>query len=182
MGGSFDPIHVGHLRAAESARVALGLERVVFMPAGLPPHRAGAAAGAHDRLVMAELATASHPRFVCSALEVRREGRSYTVDTLAELLREAPGTEWTLILGTDAYAELATWKEPDRLLGMCRLAVVDRPGWVRPSSGPPAAEVPSSELLVSSTWIRAELKEGRSVRYLVPEPVVDYICKRGLYR
>jgi nicotinate-nucleotide adenylyltransferase len=182
MGGTFDPIHYGHLRAAENARQELGLDQVVFMPTGEPPHRPGARASGGDRLRMTELAVSSHADFVVSDLEVQREGRSYTVETLEELHEQRPDVRWTLILGSDAYAEMATWRQPGRVLELASLAVVARPGTPLPQGGPPAVAVSSSELLISSTRIRAELKEGRSVRYLVPDAVLDHIAQRGLYR
>ena len=181
MGGTFDPIHLGHLRAAENARVALGLDRVVFMPSACPPHREATTASSRDRLAMVELATSSHDRFGVSDLEVQRDGRSYTFETLEALTSQWPDVRWTLILGTDAYADFGTWREPQRVLQLARLAVVGRPG-VAASGGPEAASVPSSELPISSTRIRTELKEGRSVRYLVPDSVLDYIAQRDLYR
>ena len=182
MGGTFDPIHVGHLRAAENARQDLGLDEVVFMPSGEPPHRPGTRASAHDRMVMTRLAISGHPVFVGSDLEVQREGRSYTVETLEALHEQRPDVSWTLILGSDAYAEMGTWRQPERVLELARLGVVMRPGAPLPGNVPPSATVSSTEILVSSTRIRSELKEGRSVRYLVPDSVLDYITSRGLYR
>ena len=181
MGGTFDPLHIGHLRAAENARLALGLERVVFMPAGSPPHRAGASASAADRYTMVALGTAGHPFFDASDLEVHLEGPSYTVNTLNALRERRPGVRYTLILGSDAYAEIGSWHRLPEVLGQAELAVVARPGVPIPP-GPAATAVPSSEIPLSSTFIRSELKEGRSVRYLVPDAVMDYIEKRGLYR
>jgi nicotinate-nucleotide adenylyltransferase len=189
MGGTFDPIHLGHLRAAENAREGLGLDEVRFLPAQVPPHRAAPASSARDRYAMVVLATALNPRFVADDLELRREGPSYTVDTVARLRDERPGDEIVLIVGSDTFPELATWKDHDRIFGMCTVAVVSRPG-----DGPPrraaAAEsradgvrrVPGPGLDVSATDIRRRVKEGLSIRYLVPESVADYIAKRGLYR
>src|SRR3989442_8783637 len=128
MGGTFDPIHLGHLRAAENAREALGLDRVAFLPSGAPPHRAGPLSSALDRFAMVCLATAAHPHFLAWDTEVRRPGPSYTVDTVKALLDERPGDAFVMIVGSDTYPEMATWREPERLFGLCAVAVVDRPG------------------------------------------------------
>lgn len=127
MGGMFDPIHFGHLRAAENAREALGLDQVTFVPAAVPPHRAAPTASAIDRYAMVALATANHPRFVPWDGEIRRDGPSYTVDTAEALLGENPGAALTLIVGADNLALLPQWKEPARLLALCTVAVVGRP-------------------------------------------------------
>jgi nicotinate-nucleotide adenylyltransferase len=191
MGGTFDPIHLGHLRAAENAREGLGLDEVRFVPAQVPPHRAAPASSARDRYAMVVLATALNPRFVADDLELRREGPSYTVDTIARLRDERPGDAFVLIVGSDTFPELATWKDHDRLLHMCTVAVVTRPEEGRDEGGlPPAraraeggvSRVTGPGLAVSATDVRRRVKEGLSIRYLVPETVADYIAKRGLYR
>jgi nicotinate-nucleotide adenylyltransferase len=184
MGGTFDPIHLGHLRAAENAREGLGLDEVRFLPAQVPPHRAAPASPARDRYAMVALATALNPRFVADDLELRREGPSYTVDTIARLRDERPGDAVVLIVGSDTFPELPTWKDHDRLLRMCTIAVVTRPvdGREDGARGQEGARVPGPGLAVSATDIRRRVKEGLSIRYLVPETVADYIAKRGLYR
>jgi len=183
MGGTFDPIHLGHLRAAENAREGLGLDEVRFVPAQVPPHRAAPASSARDRYAMVALATALNPHFVADDLELRREGPSYTVDTLARLRDERPADAVVLIVGSDTFPELPTWKDHDRLLEMCTIAVVTRPEDGRAEGDPPpAGRVPGPGLAVSATDIRRRVKEGLSIRYLVPETVADYIAKRGLYR
>ena len=187
MGGTFDPIHFGHLRAAENAREALDLDVVRFVPASVPPHRPGAAGSALDRYAMVALATAAHPSFVVSDVEIRRDGPSYTADTLAALRSAAPHEELYLIVGSDTFPEIRTWRDPDRILSLCRLAVVHRPGEVRQAEAPefPAERVfwvEGAGLHVSATDIRRRVREGHSVRYLVPDGVADYIRKRGLYR
>lgn len=188
MGGTFDPIHVGHLRAAENAREGLGLDEVRFLPAQVPPHRAAPATSARDRFAMVALATALHPRFVADDLELRREGPSYTVDTIARFRDERPGDDVVLIVGSDTYPELCTWKEHERLFRMCTVAVVTRPDDGRAERAVPEAPAPGvrrvagAGLAVSATDIRRRVKEGLSIRYLVPETVADYIAKRGLYR
>jgi nicotinate-nucleotide adenylyltransferase len=187
MGGTFDPIHLGHLRAAECAREALGLDRVVFVPAGSPPHRPGPAAPALDRFAMAALAAAAHRPFAASDLELRREGPSYTVDTVAALLAERPSS-LCLIVGSDTFGEMPTWRDAERIFAACHVAVVPRPGEEgRAAASSPFASSAGVSLLagptlpISASEVRAQLRQGRSVRYLVPDAVADYIEKRGLY-
>ncbi|HWX25041.1 MAG TPA: nicotinate-nucleotide adenylyltransferase [Vicinamibacteria bacterium] len=185
MGGTFDPIHLGHLRAAEVAREGLGLDRVAFVPAGVPPHRTGPRASAEDRLAMVSLATAGHPSFVVADLELRREGPSYTVDTIKELRRAHPGDEIVLIVGSDNVSEIASWKESAELLSSCRVAVVVRPGEEPPPSSfpqPAWERLEGLTLALSATEVRESISRGRSVRYLLPESVFEYIETRGLYR
>jgi nicotinate-nucleotide adenylyltransferase len=182
LGGTFDPIHLGHLRAAETAREGLGLERVAFVPAGVPPHRGAPQASAIDRYAMAALATACQPAFVVSDMELCREGPSYTVDTLRAWRRARPEDELVLLLGSDAYAEMSGWREVDALRALCEVAVLARPGEAREPGGTGALRLAGPALDVSSSEIRSRVAQGRSVRYLVPEAVADYITKRGLYR
>jgi nicotinate-nucleotide adenylyltransferase len=186
MGGTFDPIHLGHLRAAESAREALRLDEVAFVPAGVPPHRPGPRSSGLDRYAMVSLATAGHRAFVASDAELRREGASYTVDTVAEMLEARPGIALVLIVGSDAFGEMASWKDPERLFSLCGVAVVTRPGEATPPRALPGAprveRIDGPGLAVSATAVRQRVSEGRSVRYLVPDAVADYIAKRGLYR
>jgi nicotinate-nucleotide adenylyltransferase len=186
MGGTFDPIHLGHLRAAENAREALALERVLFVPAGLPPHKpAGALSSATDRFAMVALAAATHPLFVPADLEIRRDGPSYTAETLTELARERPEDELYLIVGADTLPEMSTWREPERVFSLCTVAVAARPGGNDGKGTAPAGArvvaVPGPGLGVSATTVRQRVREGQSVRYLVPDAVADYIAKRRLY-
>jgi nicotinate-nucleotide adenylyltransferase len=186
-GGTFDPVHLGHLRAAETAREAMGLDLVAFLPAAVPPHRGAPLSAAADRLAMARLATASHPRFEAWDAELRRTGPSYTVETVSSLLSERPSDSLVLVVGADTWPEIATWREPERLLSLVEVAVVDRPGYpaVEPVAPFPGvrgvrrAEGPS--LPVSATAIRERARRGLSVRYLVPDVVADYIVARRLY-
>ena len=197
MGGTFDPIHVGHLAIAEEARDTLGLERILFVPAGQPPHKpAGSAARIDDRVAMVGLAIQGNPAFELSRLEVDRPGPSYTADTLATLdsaERAASGTsDLTLILSAETLRELPTWHEPRRLLELARLAVVPREGYPAPDPGWLAEQFPGQEdrvdflegprLGLSSTALRARVATGRSIRYLVPDAVAGYIADHGLYR
>jgi len=186
MGGTFDPIHVGHLRAAEIAREAAGLDQVLFLPSHIPPHRPEPAGSPQDRYAMAALATASHPAFLVSDLELRRDGPSYTADTLRILAEERPADERVLIVGSDTFPEMATWRRQDEIFARCRVAVVARPGEGEPPRGdarkPGVLWIEEAGLAVSATLVRARVRQGRSVRYLVPEAVADYIAKKGLYR
>ncbi|NLG84473.1 MAG: nicotinate-nucleotide adenylyltransferase [Firmicutes bacterium] len=187
LGGTFDPIHLGHLVLAETARESFGLEKVIFMPAGQPPHKQRAVAAAHHRLRMVEMAVADNPYFAVSTLEIDRPGPSYTVETVAALQRDRPEAAWYLIIGSDALAELPTWHEYRRLLELVHVLAAARPGseLVLPpvlagwSAGitliyPPAIDI-------SSTAIRARARRGLSLRYLVPERVASYIREKGLY-
>ncbi len=180
LGGTFDPIHLGHLRAAENAREALGLDQVAFVPARVPPHRSRPMASGLDRFAMVALATAGHPAFRPSDLELQREGTSYTVETLRVWRQARPQDELVLLLGSDAFAEMASWREAEAVLGLCAVAVVERPGESRQTAS--ALRVAGPGLEVSSSQVRDRVREGRSVRYLVPETVADFIDKRGLYR
>jgi nicotinate-nucleotide adenylyltransferase len=187
-GGTFDPIHVGHLRAAETAREALRLDLVAFLPSAVPPHRTAPPRAAADRLAMARLATASHPRFEAWDAEMRRPGPSYTVETVATLLSERPSDSFVLVVGADTWPEMTTWREPQRLLSLVEVAVVDRPGYSAPDPAVPfegargVTRVPGPSLPISATTVRELVRQGRSVRYLVPDAVADYILERRLYQ
>lgn len=186
-GGTFDPIHLGHLRAAENALEGLSLDQVAFVPAGTPPHRALPLSSALDRYAMTALATAGHPRFAASDVELRREGPSYTVDTVAGLRRESPGAEVFVIVGSDTFPEMVTWREYERLRSLCTVAVVSRPGQRAGTAADggaagAVAHVEGPGLAISASEIRARVRQGRSVRYLVPDAVAEYIAKRSLYQ
>ncbi len=186
-GGTFDPVHLGHLRAAENAREAMKLDLVAFLPAAVPPHRGAPLSPAADRLEMARLATASNPGFEAWDTELRRPGPSYTVETVSALLCARPSDSFVLVVGADTWPEIVTWREPQKLLSLVEVAVVDRPGYpaaepVVPfpgARGVRRAEGPG--LPVSATEIRERARQGRSVRYLVPDAVADYIVARRLY-
>lgn len=182
MGGTFDPIHLGHLCAAEAAREALALDRVLFVPSHVPPHR-GPVTASLDRYAMVCLATAGCSGFIPSDLELQREGPSYTVDTLKALSLAQPADAFVLIVGSDTYPEMAAWRNPEGIFSRCSVAVVERTG--SQDAGAPVRpgvlRVPGPGLDVSATAIRQRLRDGKSVRFLVPENVRDYITKRGLY-
>jgi nicotinate-nucleotide adenylyltransferase len=191
LGGTFDPVHLGHLRAAETAREGLGLDLVAFVPTGIPPHRTGLLTRAWDRFAMACLATAGHRQFVVWSTELERPGTSYTVDTVASLRAERPADELILVVGSDTWPEIGGWREPERLLSLVEVAVVGRPGPARGSGLDPILSFPSARGVsrveglgfpISATLVRERVRRGESVRYLVPGAVEDYIDKRGLYR
>ena len=194
LGGTFDPIHAGHLVIAEDVRRKLGLEEVLFVPAGQPWLKAERdVTGAAHRLEMVMLSTASYPHFNVSTIELERPGPTYTVDTIAELKSGvAAGTEPCFILGLDALAELPQWKDPERLVNMCRLVGVRRPGYEKLDLRSLEAGVPGAServmlvdtplIDVSATDIRSRVSQGLSIRDLVPRVVEDYIAQHGLYR
>jgi nicotinate-nucleotide adenylyltransferase len=186
LGGMFDPIHIGHLRAAEIVREALALDEVVFVPTGRPPHRGQPAAAGLDRYAMVALATAAERAFVPSDVELAREGPSYTVETVALIRKQRPGVDVVLIVGSDNLPMIADWREPERLLELCTVAVVERPGSIPAPAGSLPAErvyrVEGTALPIASRDLRERIRAGRSVRHLVPSGVADYIAKRGLYR
>lgn len=178
-GGSFDPIHHGHLIVAQLAREALGLERVVLMVSGAQPLKPGHGASASDRLRMTEIAADGVTGLEVDGREVSRGGPSYTVDTLRELRREHPGVELVLLLGSDAVAGLPSWHEPDEVAALARIVAFGR-GETAVPAGIEQIEVPVLE--ISSTGIRARAAAGKSLRGWVPERVADYISGLDLYR
>lgn len=187
-GGSFNPLHVGHLAVAEACREGASLDRVVWIPAATSPHKQGRRdmASGDDRLAMVEAAIASHEQFETSAIEIEREGVSYTVDTLRELRQRHPDDDLFWIVGGDSLASFATWREPREIVRLARLVAYPRPGanlsavpdWVMART----TLVEAPLLAISSTDLRARLAAGRSVRYLVPDPALDLVRARGLYR
>ncbi|HEV2009645.1 MAG TPA: nicotinate-nucleotide adenylyltransferase [Candidatus Limnocylindria bacterium] len=179
-GGTFDPVHVGHLAIAHAALESVPLDRVLFVLARRAPLKEhGPVAGEADRVAMLELAVAGEPRFSVSRVELDREGPSYTVDTLEAL---AGTDDMFLILGSDAMAALPRWKDPDRIATLATLVVAERPGAPGRVGGAPAGHFDAPRLDISSRELRARAARGRSLRYLVPDPVWKHIEARGLYR
>lgn len=184
-GGTFDPPHIGHLIVAQDAFERLGLDRLLFVPAAQPPHkRDRVISDARHRLAMLRLALGADPRFAIETLELERRGPSYTVDTLRELHRRlGDATELVLLIGADQYAEFDSWREPAEVVRLARLAVLHREGRTQtpaPAS-PTAQDVAVTRIDVSSTAVRARAAAGASIRYLVPDPVADYITEHRLY-
>jgi nicotinate-nucleotide adenylyltransferase len=194
LGGTFDPIHYGHLAAAEECRVALELDVVLFMPAGQPPHkRRLSVSSAVDRVRMVELAIGSNRHFALSRIDVDRAGPSYTVGALDQLRRElGPESQLWFVMGADSLADILTWREPERLLQLARLAVVNRPGAPDPAPERLEAELPGAraridvveipDLAISATDLRRRVAKGRPIKYQLPEAVEQYVQERGLYR
>jgi nicotinate-nucleotide adenylyltransferase len=207
LGGSFNPIHYGHLLLADDVLEQLALDRVLFVPAGTPPHKpATLLAPAADRFEMVRLAIADHARFAVSDIELRRTGPSYTVDTLAALRRG--GDELYYVVGSETFLDLLSWREPKRLAGLARLVVIPRAGsvfdtetaaaqkvlheigveggFVHAGGGVPPARgvlvVHATSLPLSASDLRRRVREGRSVAYRLPPVVIDYIHGHGLYR
>jgi len=183
-GGSFDPPHIGHLIIAELVRQQLGLDRIVFVPAFAPPHKEGNhASTALDRLRMTRLATKGNPHFSVSDLEVRREGISYTVDTLRVFRRRYPNARLYLLIGGDSLGQFWRWKSPREILALATPAVYSRPGFehARFPRGRPLVRIKGPLLQISSTHIRKRIAAKQSIRYLVPDGVRTLIIRRNLY-
>ncbi len=209
IGGTFDPVHYGHLRLAEELGETLKLGEVRLVPSGTPPHRSAPQVGAEHRLAMAQLATAGNPRFRVDEREVRRAGPGYTFDTLTELRSEAGGSRpLVLLLGADAFLDFATWRRWHEIFKLAHIAVAHRPGfpverWSERMPQPLAREysarlmrqplaihlspaggiavVPFTALDISATAIRDMLRAGASPRYLLPASVLEYIAEHRLY-
>lgn len=194
LGGTFDPIHVGHLMTAEAVRDEYHLNKVIFIPAAVPPHKQNQdVTEAMHRYVMTVLATCSNPNFEVSDIEMNRPGPSYTIDTIRELLeRFGEDTEFYFITGADAIQEIHTWDRIEELLEMCHFIGASRQGClpdvnqIKASFGELGKRkihrLETPELEISSTDIRNRIKKGYSIKYIVPTAVEQYIYKQGLYR
>lgn len=208
MGGTFNPIHLGHLRVAEEVRERLELDKIVFMPTFLTPHKTDEMViPAAMRLEMVRAAIEGNPFFEASDMEVKRGGRSFTIETVRELKSLDPPVEITLIIGNDSFNEITSWCEYEELFSLVSFAVVTRPGYAvkkpgevlpvelaakfwydseagsyRNSSGNSLTYIPATLLDISSSDIRMRVREGLSIRYLLPEQVAGYIVEKGLYK
>jgi nicotinate-nucleotide adenylyltransferase len=203
LGGTFDPVHTAHLRTALEVREALALDRVELVLAATPPHKAaGMQAPVAHRRRMLELAIAGDPHLALNLCELEREGPSYSIDTVRVVQAREPDAVLTLILGADAFAEIGTWKEYETIFTLCDFCVISRPGTherelpiavenafcYEPSrgvyvhrSGRALRFLPVTALMISASDIRRRCAEGRSIRYLVPDAVADYVATHGLY-
>jgi len=182
-GGTFDPIHIGHLSVAQDVHAALGLDRVLFVPARVPPHRDEPYAPAEARLEMVRAAIEGDERFGVWAGELEREGPSWTVDTVAQLGMEQPEASLNLILGADQFGAFSRWRAPDEISKRCRLVVVGRSGTAAQEGSPwPHRSVEITRIDVSSSMIRARIAAGAPLRYLVPDPVIRIIERGAWYK
>lgn len=194
MGGTFDPIHYGHLRAAEEVRQGFGLERVVFVPSGRPPHkRAEEVTSPEHRYLMTLLATSDNPYFRVSRMEIDRQGPSYTLDSLRHLKQvSGPEKAFYFITGLDAILEIKKWKGYDKLFDLADFIAVTRPGYSVQALNDLGADLgegqsskihpfPVTLLAIASTEIRRRVREGKSIKYLVPDSVMEYVEKERLY-
>lgn len=193
LGGTFNPVHHGHLIMAEQALWQFHLDQILWMPAGDPPHKPlTAGASTADRLAMVKLAIVDHERFACSELEIHRQGRSYTIETLRSLMQEQPDTQWYWIIGVDALRDLPQWHQAQELTQIChwiiapRMDAGDAPEVLQmvaqklPMLKAELLEAPT--LTLSSTYLREQIQKGGSIRYLVPTAVEQYIRQHQLYR
>lgn len=204
-GGTFNPVHYGHLRSALELVERLGLEHLNMMPCAVPPHREAPACDARHRAAMVELAVSGEPRLCCDPRELHRPGNSYTIDSLMELRAElGDGHSLCLVMGCDAVLDIASWYRWQELLDWAHIVVIARPGWHFPETGEVASWLQAHRLddaralreraaggimieelrplAISSTEIRELLAAGQSARYLLPEPVLEYIQAHNLYR
>ena len=184
MGGTFDPIHHGHLVAASEVAQHFELDEVVFVPTGLPYQKREVTEGEH-RYLMTVIATASNPRFTVSRVDIDRDGPTYTIDTLRDLQLHYPESDFYFISGADAIAQMQDWKDIEEAWDVAHFVAVTRPGHALSLSGLPTEHVSQLEipaLAISSTDCRARVRSGSPVWYLVPDGVVQYIAKHGLYR
>jgi nicotinate-nucleotide adenylyltransferase len=190
-GGTFDPIHLGHLILAEQCREACELERVWFVVAGAPPHKPGERTPVAHRLEMARIAIAGHQAFEVSEIEAHRPGPHYSAETLETVKHERPGDDLFFLIGTDSLADLPSWREPERIARLATIVVVNRPGIVPvapsplPDFGPgskPLLTVTIPPIGIASHDIRSRIAVGKSVRYMIPRGVEAYIGAHGLYR
>ena len=210
MGGAFNPIHYGHLRAAEEVRIKLGFEKILFIPSGNPPLKIKDLADANHRYEMTRLSVDTNPFFDISDIECRGSRKSYTVETLAALGERHPDNEFFLILGNDSFLDIPAWYQPERLMELANFVVVSRPGFRFSDLSPKISAVPETlsaldvralemhrlplesgrELFllnitpmdISATAVRGLVKAGKSIKYLLPENVESYIIHHKLYR
>ncbi len=194
LGGTFNPIHYGHIVAAECARDAFHLDRVLFVPAARPPHKdLDEVLDSQHRFEMVKIAVKDNPDFEVSALELERKGLSYTVDTIASYQQEYPGAKIFFIIGVDALLLINTWKDVERLATLCNFIVVTRPGYQLSHEEEHFCEIPDviwekillvpiPELFISSSDIRQRVAQGQTIKYLLPPAIEEYILKNDLYR
>jgi nicotinate-nucleotide adenylyltransferase len=210
LGGTFNPIHYGHLRAAEEVRTKLGFQEILFIPSGNPPLKTQELADASHRYEMTKLSIETNPFFDISDIECRGSRKSYTVETLTALAERYPGNEFSLIVGTDSFLDIPSWYQPERLMMLANIVVVSRPGFrfsdlsprisavpetlaaldartlemyrLRPDGGREIALLNITPMDISATAVRTLVKADKSIKYLLPETVESYIIFHKLYR
>jgi len=183
LGGTFNPIHIGHLILAEEAREKLILDKIIFVPTYLPPHKDNSdIAPANDRLAMVKLAISGNRYFSISGLEIKRDGRSYTIDTIKEFKTIYPNDDLYFIIGSDLLKYLDEWKDLVEIIKMVKFIVATRPGYPLEKIPAYISTVAIRAVDISGFEIRRCVKENKSFRYLVPEPVYKYIIKNKLYK
>jgi len=185
LGGTFNPIHMGHLVLAEEAKEKLNLEKVIFVPAYIPPHKKDEeiTTKADDRLKMVNLAIRGNPSFEVSTFEMDSKTTSYSIETLRELKRRyGEETKLFFITGADSLGELFSWKGLDEIFKLSQFIVANRPGYDIANLPKEVEVVTITPLEISSSQIRRKIREGKSIRYLVPEAVMEYILAKGLYK
>ena len=182
LGGAFNPIHLGHLILAEQAKEQLGLEGVVFVPSCLPPHKKRKTlASAHDRYQMVELAVKDNPCFKVSDIELKRDGVSYSIDTVRQLRKRFSKARLYFIVGSDFLEQFSVWKNIKNLSRLCKFVIAERPKYSVKKLPESMQSIRMRPLEISSTDIRRRIRNKKSIRYLVPEKVRKYILKRKLY-
>lgn len=192
MGGTFDPVHLGHLFVANEVLNIYKLDEIIFVPSGNPPHKTGRTSSYH-RFLMTNLATLSNEKFTVSDIEIKKSGKSYSLDTMIEFHNLYKDTEFYFITGYDAVIDLPKWHEPSKLLKLCKFIAVSRPGIIKEEVDLKIEKIKKElnghiELMqvpmlqISSTDIRERFKNGKSSKYLLPESVEQYIMKNNLYR
>lgn len=183
LGGTFNPIHIGHLILAEEAKERMKLDKIIFVPTYLPPHKDNIGiVDAQERLAMIKLAISGNKSFSVSDIEIKRDGRSYTIDTLREFKKKFPKEEFYFIIGSDLLNYLEEWKDLKQIISLVKFVAVTRPGYPLDKIPSYIQTMPIRAIDVSAFQIRQRIKEGKSFRYLVPEKVYDYINKKGFYK
>jgi nicotinate-nucleotide adenylyltransferase len=183
LGGTFNPIHYGHLILGEQVRVQLGLDKVIYVPVYMPPHKTGEGViEARHRLKMVSLAVKKNKRFSVSDIEIKRRGKSYTIDTLRQIKKKHPLARLFFICGSDLVNEIPTWKDVGEIYEMATFVLAKRPGFGKRLSGKNFIKIDVAQVDISSSLIRDLVRQGSSIRYLTPGTVVEYIEKHGLYK
>lgn len=182
LGGTFDPIHNGHLKLAQSAIDGLGLDKLIFMPAFIPPHKdRNDIVSAHDRLEMIKLAIQGNSKYECSDHEIKEAKTSFSVHTLAQLKKNQPDDQIFFIIGSDSYLEFSSWNKPDQIRKLATIVVAKRPQYAYDSLDTDMKEIDMDPCPISSSEIRANLKQAKSIDSMAPQAVINYMIAKKLY-